>query len=111
MNDMSGNENARLGEYEVLSPWAEADPIPARGITPRLAGIDGKKIGLFANGKRAALPMLAAVERELKKRFPKVQTDLYRCSVFNTPEVTTHGRKKFEAWVGGIDAVVLAVGD
>ena len=110
MNDVS-MANARMTGYEVLSPWAEADPIPARGITPRLAGLDGKKIGLFANGKRAAVPILDAVERELKSRYPTVQTDLYRCSVFNTPEALTHGKEKFEAWVQSMDAVVLSVGD
>ena len=98
-------------DYEVLSPWAEADPVPARGITPRLKDLEGKKIGLFANGKRAAVPMLAAVERELKKRIPAVQTSWYRCSVFNVPEVLTEGKEKFEAWVGEMDAVALAVGD
>ncbi len=98
-------------EYEVLGPWAEADPVPARGITPRLQGIEGKKIGLFANGKRAAVPILTAVERQLKERFPSVATDWYRCSEFNVPEMLTSGKEKFAAWVGGVDAVVLAVGD
>jgi len=97
--------------YEVLSPWAEADPVPARGITPRVKDLEGKKIGLFANGKRAAVPMLAAFEKKLHASFPSVQTDWYRCSVFNVPEVLTHGKERFEAWVAGMDAVVLAVGD
>jgi len=98
-------------DYEVLSPWAEADPVPARGITPRLTKLEGKKIGLFANGKRAAVPMLAAVEKDLRKSVPAAQTSWYRCSEFNVPEVLSEGREKFEAWVGGMDAVVLAVGD
>ncbi len=98
-------------EYEVLSPWAEADPVPARGITPRLERIDGKKIGLFANGKRAAVPMLESLEKLLKERFPAAQTSWYRCSEFNVPEMLTKGREQFAAWVGGVDAVVLAVGD
>ena len=48
----------------MLSPWAEADPVPARGITPRLDTLEGKTIGMFANGKRAAVPLLEALERE-----------------------------------------------
>ena len=107
MNDMSKG----VGAYGVMSPWAEADPIPARGISPRLSAIEGKRIGLFANGKRAAVPILDAVDRELKARFPGVTTDLYRCSVFNTPEALTHGKEKFEAWVRSVDGVALTVGD
>jgi hypothetical protein len=98
-------------DYEVLSPWAEADPVPARGITPRLKDLKGKTIGLFANGKRAAVAMLAALEKELQQRIPSVQTSWYRCSVFNVPEVLTQGKEKFQSWVAGMDAVVLAVGD
>ena len=98
-------------DYEVLSPWAEADPIPARGITPRLDTLEGKKIGLFANGKRAAVPSLSALERELKSRYPGVQTSWYKCSVFNTPEILTEGKEKFEAWVREQDAVAVSVGD
>jgi hypothetical protein len=101
----------RQAQYEVMSPWADADPVPARGITPGVTGLEGKKIGLFANGKRAAVPMLSAVERQLKERFTSVETSWYRCSVFNTPEILTHGKDKFEAWVGGVDAVILSVGD
>jgi hypothetical protein len=103
--------NKSAAQYEVLSPWAEADPVPARGITPRVKSLEGRKIGLFANGKRAAVPMLSALERELKQRFPKVETRWYRCSVFNTPEMLTEGREKFQAWVSGVDAVALSVGD
>ena len=39
-------------EFEVLSPWATADPIPLRGITPRFDEMSGKKIGLYATSKR-----------------------------------------------------------
>ena len=38
-----------IASYEVLSPWAEADPIPIKGLAPRLDKIDGKKIGLPKN--------------------------------------------------------------
>ena len=37
-------------QYEVLSPWADVDPIPVRGISPRLDSVEGKKIGLFSYG-------------------------------------------------------------
>ena len=45
----AGNSKLRVpeGQYEVLSPWAEVDPIPLRGISPRIKTLAGKKIGLF----------------------------------------------------------------
>jgi hypothetical protein len=101
----------KAADYEVLSPWAEADAVPARGIMPRLDTLDGRKVGLFANGKRAAVPSLTALERELKARFPKVDISWYRCTVFNTPEVLTEGKAKFEEWARQQDAVALSVGD
>ena len=107
----SAETKQRSAEYEVLSPWAEADPVPLRGIAPRPADLAGKKIGLFSNRKRAAQLTLGAVERELLEKFPSAQTSLYECSTINTPEMLTEGKAKFEAWVASLDAVVLSVAD
>ena len=101
----------RSTQYEVLSPWADADPVPLRGIAPRLPDLAGKKIGLFLNEKRAAHLSLAAVERELKQRIPSATTSWYKCTGHNIPEMLTEGKARFEAWVAGVDAVVLAVAD
>ncbi|MCX7141473.1 MAG: hypothetical protein NT123_10360 [Proteobacteria bacterium] len=108
MNTSADNRGA---EYEVLSPWADADPVPLRGITPRPADLAGKTIGLFSNRKRAALLTLGAVETELLEKFPATKTSWYECSTINTPEMLTEGKAKFEAWVAGVDAVVLSVAD
>ena len=97
--------------YEVLSPWADVDPVPLRGIAPRPADLAGRKIGLFSNGKRAAHLTLNAFERELLEKFPTIKTSWYASSKINTPEILTEGKAKFEAWVSGVDAVVLSVGD
>ena len=97
--------------YQVLSPWPYADPVPARGISPRLDSLEGKTIGLSANGKRAAVPMLETLERELRAKYPTLNTSWYKCSEFNVPEILTHGKEKFEAWVRGVDGVALTVGD
>lgn len=40
--------------FDVMSPWAETDPQPLQGISPRLSELHGKRIGLFANYKRAS---------------------------------------------------------
>jgi len=106
------SESPQLGaSHEVLSPWAEADPIPLRGISPRLPDLAGKTIGLFSNGKRAAQLTLAAVARGLLEKYPSARTAWYTSTVLNSPEALTPGKAKFDAWVGGVDAVVLSVAD
>ncbi len=98
-------------QYEVLSPWAQIDPLPLRGISPRLETLAGKKIGLFANYKRAAKPIQDVVERKLKGRFPDCETILYESRGMNVTESETENRAKFEEWMKGVDAVIAAVGD
>jgi hypothetical protein len=97
--------------YEVLSPWAEADPIALTGISPRLEDLANKKVGLFCNFKRAATPILRAVEQGLKERCPSLTTSWYRTSGPNTVEMEDGDGQKFKAWLAGIDGVVLSVGD
>jgi hypothetical protein len=101
----------RSTEYEVLSPWADVDPVQLRGITPRPENLAGKKIGLFLNEKRAAYLSLSAFERELLARMPTATTSWYKCTGHNIPEALTEGKAKFEAWVRSVDAVVLSVAD
>ena len=98
-------------QYEVLSPWAEVDPIPVRGISPRLDTLAGKKIGLFANFKRAARPIVAEVEKRLKQKYPDIQTSLFDSRLPNVTETETKNREQFTAWAKEVDAVVAAVGD
>jgi hypothetical protein len=102
---------AAENQYEVLSPWADADPIPVRGISPRLDTLEGKKIGLFANFKRAARPITDEVERRLKEQYPTIQTSLFHSTLPNVDETETVNKEKFEAWAREMDAVVAAVGD
>ena len=103
--------NASGSEYEVLSPWAEVDPIPLRGISPRVDTLAGKKIGLFANFKRAAMPITKEVEKKLKERFPDIETVLYHSTAPNVDESVEQDAAKFEAWAKEVDAVVAVVGD
>jgi hypothetical protein len=97
--------------YEVLNPWAEADPILLRGISPRLTDLSGKKIGLLRNNKRAAEPILIVAARKLKERFPTIEFSWYRGQTFSVSELEKENKTKFEDWLNGVDAVVGAVGD
>ncbi|MBO0684306.1 MAG: hypothetical protein J2P45_14210 [Candidatus Dormibacteraeota bacterium] len=98
------------GRYPTLSPWAEVDPVPLEGITPRLSDLRGKRIGLFENGKVAARPILEAVQAELGARFEGTQfTSFTRRASLEVAE--TPDKDAYEQWAKEVDAVVLAVGD
>jgi hypothetical protein len=99
---MSSNDG--YSQYEVLSPWAEADPVPPKGLTaPRPASLEGIKIGLYNNTKKAAQPILTVLEQKLKDKFPTSQISWCNLHTTSTPE--------FDDWLKSVDAVVAAVGD
>ncbi len=99
------------GQYEVLSPWAEADPIPLRGISPRVADLTGKTIGLFSlDCKVASCPTLTVVEQKLKERFPTLGFSWFGLAL-NMEVAETEEKAKFEDWAKGVDAAIAAVGD
>jgi len=97
--------------YEVLNPWAEADPIPLKGLAPRVTDLAGKKIGLLCNNKRAAPLILNVTERILKERFPTSEISWFRARSFSVSSLEPENLAKFEDWIKGVDAVVAAVGD
>ena len=99
------------GKYEVLSPWAEADPVPWKGINERLEGVSGKRIGLLRNSKRTAEPALKAVEDRLKKRMPDTAFEWFSNLEPNTVAAETGLKDEFEKWLDGVDAVISAYGD
>ena len=98
-------------DYEVLSPWAEADPIPFRGISPRLPSLAGKKIGLLLNSKRAAPPTLRVVQKKLGEKFPTVEFTEFGNLTPNETVTETRVKEQFEDWLKGVDAVIAAFGD
>jgi hypothetical protein len=97
--------------YEVLSPWAEADPIPLHGLAPRLDTLEGKTIGLLSNNKRAALTILDATEKRLKARFPSVKTSRFMGRSFSVSSLEKNREGEFNDWLERMDAVIAAVGD
>ena len=87
------------------------DPIPLRGISPRIQTLAGKKIGLFVNPKRAALPIAESIDKKLKTMYPDVQTVMYRSYGANVNEIETENKEKFTAWAKGLDAAIAVVAD
>ncbi len=98
-------------QFEVLSPWADVDPIPLRGISPRIPTLAGKKIGLFVNPKRAAMPIAESIDKRLKGMYPDIQTIMFRDTEANVSVIETKNKDRFIAWAKGIDAAIAVVGD
>lgn len=99
-------------QYEVTSPWAEADPVPMDGLAAeRLTGLNGKKIGLFCNIKQASHRIQPVLERKLRERYPGAEFSYYRGQAFSVSEMEPQNLEKFGKWIDECDAVILAVGD
>ena len=98
-------------QYEVLSPWGEADPKQLKGISPRLDNLSGKKIGLFANYKRAAVPIAMSLKEKLESRYLDSKFSVYHSDQWNVVEIETEKGETFKQWVEENDAVILMVGD
>lgn len=103
--------NKTISTYEVLSPWAEADPIAWKGINKRLTDLVGKKIGLLRNSKRTAEPTLRVVEERLKKRYPSVSFNWFANLKPNEAAVEYAIKEDFEKWIEGVDAIIASYGD
>lgn len=98
--------------FEVLSPWSEVDPVPQRGLTAeRPDSLNGKKIGLFHMWKRASKPILIILEKKLKERFPAAEFSWYAESEWNTPEIESKNKTRYEEWLKGLDTVIFTYGD
>jgi len=107
----SSESKAQITQFEVLSPWADADPIPLRGISPRIDNLAGKKIGLFVNPKRAALPIAESIQRRLVDMYPDAEIIMYRSYGANVNEIETENKEAFTAWAKSLDAAIAVVGD
>src|SRR5512137_567691 len=107
----SSKPKAPDAQFVVLSPWADVDPILLRGISPRIPTLAGKKIGLFVNPKRAAMPIAESIQKRLGTMYPDIQIIIFHSTTPNVNEIETKNKEKFTAWAKGVDAVIGVVGD
>lgn len=98
-------------KYEALSPWGEADPKPLKGISERIDSLSAKKIGIFANYKRAAIPIAISLKERLESTYPDSQISIYHSDRWNVTEIETDKSETFKKWVKENDAIILLVGD
>ena len=108
---VSSEAKVQAAQFEVLSPWADADPVPFRGVSPRVGTLEGATIGLLGNSKRTSKPTLDIVEDRLKKRFPSAKFSRFVNDIANQTITETPKKDGYEAWVKGVDTVVASYGD
>jgi hypothetical protein len=99
------------GMYDVLSPWAEADPIPLKGLAPRLDSLGAKKIGLLRNNKRAGEAILKVAAKRLKEKYPDIEFSWFKGTTFSVTNLEKNRLAEFEAWIKSVDAVLAAAAD
>jgi len=63
-------ENKSGRALEVLNPRGERESTTVRGIAPRLAGLEGKKVGIYWNGKPDGDYFWDTIEELIRKKFP-----------------------------------------
>ena len=97
--------------FEVLSPWAEADPVALKSLSPRVDKLDGKKNRPVCNSKRAAPPILDVTEKLLKEKYPSVEVSRFNAKSFSVSSLEKERAGEFNDWIKGVDAVIAAVGD
>jgi hypothetical protein len=98
------------GQYEVLNPWAEVDPVVPEGLSPRLSNLSGKRIGLFYTSKITSPVIHDIVERKLNERFEGINFSRF-CRLPNCEVADTEDKQEYERWISEQDAVIYAVGD
>jgi hypothetical protein len=99
------------GMYEVLSPWAEADPVTLKGLAPRLDSLGGKKIGLLRNNKRAGEEILKVAARRLKEIYPDIEFTWFKGNTFSVSNLEKNRLAEFEDWIKSVDAVLAGAAD
>ncbi|HVN95274.1 MAG TPA: hypothetical protein VMT62_02500 [Syntrophorhabdaceae bacterium] len=62
----------------VLNPQGEIAPPPVFVPTARVASLDGKKIGIYWNGKQGGENFWDVVEEQLKTRYPSAEVIRYK---------------------------------
>ena len=93
-----------MSEIIVVDPAAE-DDVQKSALAPRLATLEGARVGLIDNAKHMAEETLREVEALLKSRFGVKEVSYYRkrnASVPTPPEVLRELSSKCDAFVHGV---------
>ena len=91
-------------ELKLRNPRGEIEPPPTFVPAPRVADLDGKRIGLYSNGKQGMDNFYAVLEELLKKKYPNAKIVLLT-GAFEIRD------EEAEGWKKEVDTFVYGVGD
>ena len=97
------NKQIHNVEWEVLNPEAEYE-ISVEKIASRISDFNGKKVGLFWNGKPNGDVLLNAVGNLLKQRFQAIELVNFNLCIGAGPENIKHMAET-------CDGIITAMGD
>jgi hypothetical protein len=89
---------------ELLNPRGEIEAPPVYIPSPRLSGLEGKKIGLYSNGKQGVDHFFTAIEELLKQKYPDTTTKRLTGGFEIRDE-------EVNDFITDIDAFIYAIGD
>ena len=89
---------------ELLNPRGEIEPPPIYTPAPRVADLEGKKIGLYSNGKPGVDNFYTVIEELIKQKYPTATTT----RLVGAFEIRDD---EAESWASEIDTFIYAVGD
>ena len=97
--------------YTVMSPWAEVDQSDLHGLSPRMADLNGKTIGMFGDFMKVATFMLQVVEKHIKRQFPEARFSYYEYRT-ETTDIAKDAAElpKFRPWLESVDCVLVFYG-
>ncbi len=91
-------------QIEVLNPRGEIESKPSFAPSQRFADLNGKRIGLYSNGKPGMNNFYIVLEELLKIKYPEATVS----TLSGAFEITD---KDVQGWASQIDTFVYAVGD
>lgn len=94
----------------LVTPESDTDNTEQKPLVPRVGSLAGKHIGLYDNGKPAAVPLLTAVQEKLAQRYPDVTFDWYHVEHLNQIKNDDEQAQVTE-WANNIDVGIGAIGD
>jgi hypothetical protein len=89
-------------ELEVRNPRGKIEAVPASSPSPRIAGIDGKTIGLYSNSKPGMDNFYTVFEELLKKKYPSVKVKSMRGAFLIRDDDAKALAKEVDAFVYGV---------
>lgn len=94
----------------LITPGADTEDTEQEPLVERVDSLEGKRIGLYDNGKPAAEPLLTAVQEKLAERYPDATFDWYHVDHLNQIK-NDDEQEAVREWAGTVDTAIGAIGD